>query len=376
MHDRVVVLGAGVIGSSIAYHLGLAGVQCTIVEQVTPASCASGKAGGFLAPNWGTRITERLSRASFSMHESLAKELGLSSYRRLRTLRIRDGDGSNNHVSWVDGAASELLDEESAQVDPAELSSALLGGARARGAVLKIGEVVGISTGVLDEDESSCARAVSGVRLASGEEISCDAVVVALGPWSCKVEEWLGVPLPMEGIWSTSLVYESDDPAGGSMAVVHSEPAALFVEEDTRGCHLEVFPRPNGDVYISGLGCSRIVPADALQCDELPPHAADQPDPSRVVAAERSLGEIASAFAGMASTRQQACMRPCAPDGMPTMGPLHGVRGAYVAAGHNAWGVLWAPITGKAMAECVIHGEPVCVSMRTLARSRDSYTSP
>ena len=49
MKPPIVVLGGGVIGSSIAYHLALQGCPCVVVEEHRPAGCASGKAAGFLA---------------------------------------------------------------------------------------------------------------------------------------------------------------------------------------------------------------------------------------------------------------------------------------------------------------------------------------
>lgn len=46
---NVVIVGGGIIGCSIAYHLTELGAQCTLVERCSVACAASGKAGGFLA---------------------------------------------------------------------------------------------------------------------------------------------------------------------------------------------------------------------------------------------------------------------------------------------------------------------------------------
>jgi glycine/D-amino acid oxidase-like deaminating enzyme len=51
----IVVVGGGIIGASIAYHLSLRGVACTIIERSAVGAAASGKAGGFLARGWGVR---------------------------------------------------------------------------------------------------------------------------------------------------------------------------------------------------------------------------------------------------------------------------------------------------------------------------------
>lgn len=52
-------------------------------------------------------------------------------------------------------------------------------------------------------------------------------------PWAPVAGAWFGVPIPMEGIYSTSLVLPECDP-------VRAEPFALFCAEDRNGCHLEV----------------------------------------------------------------------------------------------------------------------------------------
>jgi hypothetical protein len=54
-------------------------------------------------------------------------------------------------------------------------------------------------------------------------------------------EDYFGMDLPMEGIKSTSLVYSNNE-------VVQKEPFAVFCGEDSFGCHLELYPRSNGDL--------------------------------------------------------------------------------------------------------------------------------
>ena len=50
---------------------------------------------------------------------------------------------------------------------------------------------------------------------------------------------------------------------------------------------------------------------------------------------------------------RQACYRPVTQDGLPLIGAVPGVDGAYVATGHSVWGILNAPATGEAMAELI-----------------------
>ena len=71
---KVVILGAGIHGASVAYHLSTKyGILSTVVERVSIAAAASGKAGGFLAREWGSGATRQLHQVSFDMHEVLGK---------------------------------------------------------------------------------------------------------------------------------------------------------------------------------------------------------------------------------------------------------------------------------------------------------------
>ena len=53
---------------------------------------------------------------------------------------------------------------------------------------------------------------------------------------------------------------------------------------------------------------------------------------------------------------RQACYRPVTRDGMPLIGRVPGIAGAYVATGHSVWGILNAPATGEAMTELIVDG--------------------
>jgi len=74
---RVVVVGGGVIGCSVAYHLSRLdpSIDVTVIEPVSIAAAASGKAGGFLARSWcDGDPREGLARKSYDMFPTIAKE--------------------------------------------------------------------------------------------------------------------------------------------------------------------------------------------------------------------------------------------------------------------------------------------------------------
>ncbi len=73
---RVLIVGGGVIGASIAFRLSMRGAKVTVVERSGIACAASGKAGGFLALDWcdGSPL-QHLARRSFALHADLAVAL-------------------------------------------------------------------------------------------------------------------------------------------------------------------------------------------------------------------------------------------------------------------------------------------------------------
>ena len=99
---------------------------------------------------------------------------------------------------------------------------------------------------------------------------------------------------------------------------------------------VEVYPRPDGSIYICGIGGSDYISTKELQqgafrqqCD---------PNPVRAIAATQAFRDMSTLYTEHGEVQTtQACMRPCPPDGMPYMGPIPGYTGAYINAGHNCW---------------------------------------
>jgi glycine/D-amino acid oxidase-like deaminating enzyme len=233
--------------------------------------------------------------------------------------------------------------------------------------------LLGTVTRVALRDAEDGQQVVTGVHIEGlADSIPCDNICICMGPWSgVFIEDQFKMDVPMEGVLSTSVVYEG-------LSKIREEPFALFCEEDRNGCHLEVYPRNNGDIYLCGCGGSDYVAGDRLRskgdCSSADKIAAN---PARVAAALASFRQITS-LGDTAPTVTQACMRPCTKDGLPCMGPIPHVRGAYASFGHNCWGILWAPISGLCMAELMIEGrcrtvdlEPFQVGRFSKARQND-----
>lgn len=339
---RIVVCGAGVIGAAVAYELTLRGARPLIVERARPAAAASGRAGGFLALDWNdSSPLGPLARASFATHRELAATLGDTGYRTMET--VMTGGIEGGHVApyrdepnpeWLDGqvAVHSVIGthETTAQVDPAKFTEALVGAARAAGATLL--------TGIVDGLTRSGDGAVTGVRV-DARVVPADAVVLALGPWTDRAREW-GVPLPaIRARGGASITLAADVPA---QAVFGD-----WLDRAGRRWSPEIYPRPDGVVYVNGY------PEDVPLPD----------DPDEVQPTEdgwRTLHHIAGAHSSMLADAEvltrRACYRPVTIDGVPLIGPVVGTRGMFVATGHGPWGILLAPATGRMVAEMILDG--------------------
>ncbi|MEM7043844.1 MAG: FAD-dependent oxidoreductase, partial [Pseudomonadota bacterium] len=266
---RVAICGGGVIGACLAYYLSLEGADVLLIERHEIAGAASGKSGGFLALDWcdGSALAP-LARRSFALHAELAEIHGNPwGYRRLDTFAARAdarrGSGLDRHStsrSWLDirvAVSGQLgTTETTAQVTPAAFTRGLVDRAVARGARAVIGEV----TGVARRQDGTC---VHGVEI-DNRLFETDAVVIAMGPWSAMAARWL--PLPdVYGLKGHSVVLRPKKPVPAE---------ALFADvrgHDGMDDTPELFPRPDGTVYLCGLAGQEPLPVDPSAVDS---HAA------------------------------------------------------------------------------------------------------
>lgn len=383
----MVVCGAGVMGACTAYFLAQKpGTQVTVVERAAPACAASGKAGGFLALDWcDSGPVGPLARASFALHQQLADDLDGAQeygYRRLHTLSVtvheEDGEGPQRRRSrsrrpgpevvpaWVDGPVTRAsaigTPATTAQVHPALFTTTVL-----RAAVDKFG--ARLVTGAVQDIVVAAAAAAEGhdhgeqqqqvVRgvVVDGEVVPADAAVIAMGPWSATLAV-LARLTTVSGLKAHSVVLRPHGSASESPPAV--TPHALFLGYRTKqgqALEPEVYPRPNGEVYVCGMSEeSAAVPAD-------PRAVAPRAESVRVL--QRVAGTVSSRLAAGAAevTAEQACFLPCSQDGVPLVGRVPGVRGAFVATGHGCWGILNAPATGAALAELIADGAATTVDL-------------
>jgi glycine/D-amino acid oxidase-like deaminating enzyme len=355
---RVVICGGGVIGACIAYFLARRDIDVTVVERTGIACAASGKAGGFLALDWCTGSPlDPVARRSFALHAELADEiaddLGYQRTNAYSGFIVRDRD-ARRHARGLDWLSKDVMishrigtPDTTAIVNPRKFTNAMMNAARERGAQVHRGRVTGVARG---GNESI----VTGIEV-EGSVIEADATVIAMGPWSSLAAEWLPLP-PVFGQQSPSIIYDTGTEVPAD---------ALFLEyRDASGgeATVEVFPRADGSTHVCAFSGTAPLPLDPAQ---VAPH----PD---VIERLRTVCErLSPAFRQDRIVAEQACFRPVTQDYLPLIGRVPRTERAYVATGHNVWGILNAPATGEAMSELIVDGKAHTVDLTPFDPARN-----
>ena len=348
----VAIIGAGVIGCSIAYQLSKAGVQVSIIERAEIAAEASSAAAGLLAPAevlTGPKAGADLFLASWLMTPELLAEVEAVSgvqveYQRTGALHIpanadeqatlqRYAEVWQTHgsdVTWLTGAEVQqyepllppaldtaLYVPHAASIRPRLVTLAYASAARKQGAHIYE------HTEVTDFQQHS--GRVVGIQTADGENINCDRVVIATGAWSAQLGNWLGLNIPVT-------------PARGQILSLKQPETTL--KHTLFGNDLYLVPKVDNTIYIGatvehvGFDKNNTVEgllwllSHAVQLVPVLEHAA-----------------LANIWTGL---------RPWSQDTYPILGRAPGWENVILATGHGPGGFELSAITGTTIAELML----------------------
>lgn len=245
-----------------------------------------------------------------------------------------------------------------AQLHPYKFTQTLIEEAESRGAQVKIARVEG-----LEFDSYK----VSGVRLSTDEVVPVDTIIIAMGPWSGEALSWLvkksgrAYQLPdVSGQRAHSIVIRPSVPISAHVCFVSLNLGRKFAEP-------EIYPRPDGEVYVSG------------ECDESPlPPNADQyvPNPTAIKNLKSNINTLSPEILGIAPIiKESCCYMPISDDDKPLIGKVPWLDGVYLATGHSVWGILNSSGTGRVIAEMVLEGQAKFADVRALAPMRPRNTN-
>lgn len=193
---------------------------------------------------------------------------------------------------------------------------------------LRYGGTVLAGRGV--DEVLSNGSGVTGVRLADGEVLEADSIVLATGAYSQKLTEKFGLRLPIQA----GKGYHRDlVPREGAPSL---STTCIFGETSVFCTPMGDFTRLAGTLEFSGVN------------HELRRSRLEQ----LTTAAKRYVDGV-----GDGPARSEWCgLRPCTPDGMPFIGPVPGQDGLFVATGHAMLGLTLGPVTGQMISEQVLEG--------------------
>ena len=193
-------------------------------------------------------------------------------------------------------------------------------GAQARGAEFRHACVTGL--------ERRRGR-LAGVRLET-DLVQTEAACIAMGPWSRQASGWLGIDMPVVPLKGQIL----------RLQMPVACPETRF--SDAEGNYMA--RKADALIYVGTT-------EERVGCDET-----TTPEAKRLIL--RQAARYVSGVATVEVVVQTACLRPLSPDGLPILGAVPGLTGAFIATGHGCAGLLLAPGSAMALAAEITGDEP------------------
>ncbi len=374
---EIVIVGAGVVGCSIAYHLAKQGAPSQIIEREAIAARASGKSWAVFAyPPRFIGMEGQPQEQLFSMPEGSVRpwlELFWLGYHRLPdiALELKETAGVDidyGELPWIRLVLTEQQEEASKaalalqrergyyegywmeasdlkdlfpginpqvrggmvvpylQVEPYRYTLGLAQVAEKRGVTIRQGEVVGF--------RKQGSRVTAAV-LATGTEVTADVFVLATGPWSGRSISWLGRELPV-------LINREQ-------CVRMEVPKRLPPYGLTAPNGVTVVPKVSGDVILGHAGLADLQTSFdvSLTTEELKMKLLDEAVDLLPTLSEARLVEQRGDFEAWSPPPKRI---------QPVLGRHPEWENVYIATRFGTLGMMMSPGTGRVMADLIIGG--------------------
>jgi len=360
----VLIIGAGVIGASIAFHLTRHGIKPLLVEKSDPAAGSSGACDGLVflqSKKPGLHL--KLALESRKRFDRLVDQLGsgiefrnpggmclIESEAELAAMRIfvEEQRTSGLDVELIDGdearrrepclsrkVIAATFSAMDSQVNPYALTFSFLRAAESAGArILRGEEVKGIEV---------VSGKVTGV-FASNRRISSPVVVNAAGALAAEVGRLAGLEIPITPRRGQIIVTKAVPPLLRHCLISAQYVAAKFKPEltATGGMGFSLEQTDSGNILIGStrefVGFDRRTTFDGVRTIA-----------SRIV-------PVIPALKHVPVIRTFGGLRPYTPDGLPILGKVAGLEGFIMAAGHEGDGIALSAITGELIADLIATG--------------------
>lgn len=363
---RVVIIGGGVIGCSIAYHLAKLGWQdVVLLERKQLTSGTTWHAAGLIGQLRGSINMTRLARYTRELYQGLESETGQATgYRQCGSISIATNDERfeelkrNASMAKVFGLQVDIISTADIKrryplindsdvlggihipsdgyANAVDITQALAKFARAGGVqILQDTEV----TGICHDGEK-----VTAVSTRAGD-IATDQVVICGGMWSRDLAASIGVNVPLQACEHYYLLFDGIEGLDPSMPVLRDYDACTYYKYDAGKLMVGAFEPKSKPWGMDGIPEDFCFDEIAGDFEHLEPVLLDA---MQRIPALQNAG-IQKFFCGPESFT---------PDVRYHLGRAPELRNCYVAAGMNSIGLQSAGGIGKVMAEWLRDGQP------------------
>jgi glycine/D-amino acid oxidase-like deaminating enzyme len=363
---QVVIVGGGIVGCSIAYHLTLRGwTDVVLLERKQLTSGTTWHAAGLVGQLRATHNLTRLAQYTTELYATLEKETGQATgFRQIGSLALAASEGRLEELKrgasmarcfgleasvltpaqakelWplmsTEGLLGAVHLPRDGQTNPIDTTQALAKGARSRGA--QIFENVKVSEILVSKGRAT------GVRTAEGD-VEAEYVVNCAGMWAHELGKQAGVSIPLHAAEHFYVVTEAIPGLPRHLPVLRDADACTYVKEDAGKLLVGWFEPKAKPWGMEGI-------PESFAFDSLPDDL-EHIEPLLEAAIKRvpALGGagIQLFFNGPESFT---------PDNRYLLGESPEIRRLFVAAGFNSIGIQSAGGAGKVLADWIIDGHP------------------
>jgi sarcosine oxidase subunit beta len=370
----VIIIGAGVHGASLAFHLAQRGVKVTILEKKFIAAGATGRSSGLVRMHYDVRQDTELAWVSFqyfrNWKDMVGGDCGFTRTGFIQLVAPADTDTLKANVAMhqaigvpvvlikgddvnrlapsfsVDDIELAAYEPESGYAMPSDTANALIAAARSKGAHLVQECAV---TGVITKSNK-----VTGVRTTQGE-FAAPVVVNAGGAWAGIINKMIGLDLPYD-TWRHDTMFVARPREIGP-----SHPTVIDFAN-------EMYFRPEGSLTLVGL-------EDGNPLGESPDGETDH---ARKGFVERGIDRICKRIPIMENAALHSAhggYDGITPDQHPILGAA-GPDGYYLDCGFSGTGFKTSPAVGLCMSELILDGISKTVDLSIYSPQRFSGGKP
>ena len=375
----ILIVGGGVMGTSIAWHLARrrAG-RVMLLEKSFLGAGSSGKSGAIIRQHYSNRLTTLMAQKSLRVFEhfedlvggppvftragmvlvvgekdragldanlAMQRELGVD----VRTVSAQELAEIDPNARLAEDEAA-AFESEAGYVEAVQVVASFADAARREGADIRLGVEV---RGLLSQGGK-----VTGVETNEGRYIS-GTVVLATGPWAAQLGKEAGIKLPVQPCRTQVALYRKPADFGRRTAIYGDFVQGLY------------FKPTHGEIIHAGSLAGEEInsPVDPESYDE-------SADAEWLPVVRQKLSRRYPAMHRGYGRGGYGALYAITPDWHPIIDRLPGIDGAFCAVGFSGHGFKMSPIVGQLMAELVMDGQAKALDIAPLRLSRFEEKDP